>query len=197
MVAVRAAGLPALLLACLSWEIPETFNITGMTPTAGMTPADAVYSLLTGLTSWLWVVAILSYGMRYLARSNGLLRYLNEATYPAYALHMPILSLIALYVVRWDLPLLVKLVLIVVATLAATLAVYDLLVRRLVLLRLLFGLKARPLRKPPRSMPNAAVAQSAPHSSVPVGAGSAAAALAAGRRFVTWRSPGRAGHSST
>jgi hypothetical protein len=191
MMAVRAASLPALLLARLSWEIPETFNLTGITP------AYAVYSLLTGLTSWLWVVAILSYGMRYLARSNGLLRYLNEPTYLAYVLHMPILSLIALYVVRWDLPLLVKLVLIVVATLAATLAVYDLLVRRLALLRLLFGLKARPPRKPPGSTPNAEVAPSAPHSSVPVGAGSAAAALAAGRRFVTWRPPGRAGHSST
>lgn len=58
MVAVRAAGLPALL-TCLSWEILETFNLTGMTPTAGMTPAYAVCSLLTSLTSWLWVVAIL------------------------------------------------------------------------------------------------------------------------------------------
>jgi len=196
-VAVRAAGLPALLLACLSWGILEALNLTGMNPAAGMTPTYAVYSLLTGCASWLWVVAILSYGMRYLAGSIGLLRYLTEATYPAYVLHMPVLSLIALYVVRWDLPLLVKLVLIVVATLAATLAVYDLLVRRLVLLRVLFGLKARPPRKPPGSMPNAEVAQSAPHTSVPVGAGSAAAALAAGRRFVTRRSPGRAGQSST
>lgn len=69
MVAVQAAGLPALLLTCLSWEILETFNLMGKTPTAGMTPAYAVYSLLTGLTSWLWVVALLC--------------YLNEATYPA------------------------------------------------------------------------------------------------------------------
>lgn len=147
--AMRTVGLPALLVAIVSWGVLETINLT---VSASSRPngliAYAAYSLLSGYTSWLWVAAILSYGMRFLTKSSGVLRYLNEAAYPAYVLHMPVLSLIALYVVRWPLPLLAKLVLIVLATLAATLALYDLLVRRIGVMRRLFGLKPRPPRKP-------------------------------------------------
>lgn len=142
--AARAAGLPALLAACLAWGMLETLHLTNTAPRPAVTLTYAAYSLLSGYTSWLWVAAILSYGMRFLTQSNGLLRYLNEAAYPAYVLHMPILSLIALYVVRWPVPLLAKLVLIALATLAATLALYDLLVRRIGVMRRLFGLKPHP-----------------------------------------------------
>lgn len=142
--AVRRAGPPALLLAVPIWGAVEAFKLAGWRPAPGVTPGYAVYSLVFGYVSWLWVVAILSYGMRYLARTNGLLRYLNEATYPVYVLHMPILSLVALFVVRWDLPLLLKLLLITVATLVVTFGIYDLVVRRVGILRFLFGLKRRP-----------------------------------------------------
>ena len=165
--AARAPGLRALLLACLAWGALETLRLTGMSPRPAMTLTYAAYSLLSGYTSWLWVAAILSYGMRFLTRSSGVLRYLNEAAYPAYVLHMPVLSLIALYVVRWPLPLLVKLVLIALATLAATLALYDLLVRRIGVVRRLFGLKPRPPRKPAGSLPPVDTPRSAPVSRVP------------------------------
>ncbi|HEX6799689.1 MAG TPA: acyltransferase [Ktedonobacterales bacterium] len=149
----RAVGPRTLLLACLASSAAETLQLTNLAPRPAMTLTYAAYALLTGYTSWLWVVAILSYGMRFLTQTNGLLHYLNEAAYPAYVLHMPILSLIALYVVRWPLPLLAKLLLIALATLAATLALYDLLVRRIGIMRRLFGLKLRPPGKPPSLPP--------------------------------------------
>jgi glucans biosynthesis protein C len=175
--AVRKAGLPALVLASLTWGIQETLNVTHTGPADGMTVAYAGYSLLSGYASWLWVVAIVSYGMRYLAGSNGLLRFLSDAAYPAYVLHMPILSLIALYVVRWDLPLLEKLVFITLATLAATLAVYDVLIRRIGIVRMVFGLKPRSSRTPPGSTPDAGPSQ--PPEPIPESA-SAKPAIACG-----------------
>ncbi len=167
--AMRTVGLPALLLAIVSWGVLETINLTVSAPSRpGGVIAYAAYALLSGYTSWLWVAAILSYGMRFLTQSSGLLRYLNEAAYPAYVLHMPILSLIALYVVQWPLPLLAKLVLIVLATLAATLALYDLLVRRIGVMRRLFGLKPRMPRKPTIPPPSVDSPPAAPVDHVPV-----------------------------
>jgi glucan biosynthesis protein C len=164
--AARAVGPLALLLACVTWGALETINLTLSASRPGGPLAYAAYSLLSGYTSWLWVVAILSYGMRYLTESNGVLRYLNEAAYPAYVIHMPILSLIALYVVRWDLPLLVKLVFITVTTLAATLALYDVLIRRTGFVRMIFGLK--PLQSPSRGPTGvAALPANAPQRGTP------------------------------
>ena len=153
--AMRTVGLPALLLACPAWVALEAISLTPAAARPSGLAVSAAYLLLSGYTSWLWLAAIVSYGMRYLTRSSRPLRYLDEAAYPAYVLHMPILSLIALFVVRWDLPLLAKLVIITLTTLAATLGVYDLLVKRFGVIRRLFGLKPRPPRKPPRAIARA------------------------------------------
>jgi peptidoglycan/LPS O-acetylase OafA/YrhL len=67
-----------------------------------------------------------------------------EATYPAYIIHMPILSFIALFVVGWQMPLLLKFAVIAIATCIVVLSVYDAAIKRVPLLRFLFGLKPLP-----------------------------------------------------
>jgi peptidoglycan/LPS O-acetylase OafA/YrhL len=73
-----------------------------------------------------------------------LLRYLDEATLPFYVLHQPILVAIAFYVVRTDLPAVVKYLLIVGTSLAVILLVYEVGVRRTALTRCIFGLARKP-----------------------------------------------------
>jgi len=92
-------------------------------------------------SAWAWVLAILGAGHRWLNRASPALRYLAEAAFPFYILHEPINMLVALFVIRLPTSIAVKFTLIVLVTTALTLAVYDLVVRRVGALRFFFGIK--------------------------------------------------------
>ena len=87
-------------------------------------------------------------------------RYGNEAVLPFYVLHEPVIVAAAWLVVRWHVPSLAQYVALVVLSFAAILGLYEALVRRFHLTRVLFGLK------PPAKPPSAS-----PQSPLPVAAG--------------------------
>ena len=60
---------------------------------------------------------------------------------PFYLLHEPVIVALAWIIVRWHAPILVKYPLLVAASFTATLALYELAVRRYRITRLLFGIK--------------------------------------------------------
>lgn len=147
---VRRYGAAALALAVLSWVALQVVIRTHHAPAYDYSAAYALYMLLRSYVSWFWVMAILGLGMRYLNRSGRLLDYLNQATYPIYVVHMPVLTIVAYYVVRWQVNFLAEFVVIVAITLVVTTLLYDLLIRRIGALRFLFGLSAAaaPARPP-------------------------------------------------
>ena len=99
---------------------------------------------IRGLVGWFWVVAILSMALLRLGFTNGLLRYLNDAAFPIYVLHMPIVTIVGVYVISLDIPWELKFALIILAAATLTVALYELAVRRIGVMRALFGLKPRP-----------------------------------------------------
>jgi glucans biosynthesis protein C len=60
---------------------------------------------------------------------------------PVYVLHQTVIVVIGFYVVQWQAGALVKYPVISLTSLAATLALYDIGVRRTAVTRLLFGMK--------------------------------------------------------
>jgi glucan biosynthesis protein C len=122
-------------------------------------------SAAQGLAGWMWTAAILGFAGTAAARltttrpagSPGgspastprwhrVAHYGNEAVLPFYVLHEPVIVAVAWVVVRWPAPLPVKYLSVVVASFSLTLALYEGLVRRFRLARLLFGMKpAHPL----------------------------------------------------
>ena len=104
------------------------------------------FALWTAVTvnSWSWTTFMLFIGMRYLDFSNKWLQYGQEAVLPSFLLHQPVIMAIAFYVVQWDAGIPVKLVTVVLGSFAVTLAIYELVIRRVGPLRTLFGMKARP-----------------------------------------------------
>ena len=97
---------------------------------------------------WFWVVGILGLGQRFLNTNGAVLRYANEAVYPFYILHYPV-NMLAGYLLRpWNATVAVKYAVIVVLTITVTLALYEALIRRLNLLRFLFGMKRGRARRP-------------------------------------------------
>ncbi len=81
------------------------------------------------------------------------MRYASEAQLPIYVLHQTIIVAIGFFVVTWGLDWPLKYLVIALATLVATLGLYDVLVRRTQLTRFLFGMK--PLRKERAAVPAA------------------------------------------
>ena len=111
------------------------------------------WSALQGLAGWLWIVAILGFSGALMARrgtsggSDGrarrVARYANEAVLPCYLLHEPVIVALASAIVAWHVPVLAKYLLLVIFSFTGTLIAYDVLIRRLRVTRLLFGMKPR------------------------------------------------------
>ena len=68
---------------------------------------------------------------------------MNEAVLPFYLLHEPVIVAAAWLIVRWPAPPVVKYPALVIVSFAATLGLYEALVRRFRVTRLLFGMKPR------------------------------------------------------
>lgn len=133
----RNLGL-SLGLALAATVGPQLLPITALFRGA---TGDLVAQLLYRLSQWTWVLAVLAVGHRWLNRESRVVRYFHEAAYPFYFLHLPIDTLIATYVIQLNLTVMAKYWLLVAVTTLLTVAVYDLIVRRVGLLRFCLGLK--------------------------------------------------------
>jgi peptidoglycan/LPS O-acetylase OafA/YrhL len=98
---------------------------------------------LWGLSAWCWVLAILGFSMKYLNFNRPVLSYANEAVLPFYILHQPVLLTIGYFVVQWPIPDALKFVVIDASSFTVIMVLYECVVRRVNLLRFLFGLKLR------------------------------------------------------
>lgn len=109
----------------------------------GWQPVDAVRVLMRcwrdfNSQAWLWM--LLGYSRRYLTKSNRLLEYATEAVLPFYILHQSVMMVLGYYVLRlsWNIP--AKFAVIMLGTYALSWMLYEV-IRRVAVLRLLFGLK--------------------------------------------------------
>ncbi len=107
------------------------------------TPGALLYQVIPSIYAWAWIVFILSCGIRWLNFNTKRLPEANEAVLPFYVLQQPAIILIAFYVVQWNMPILPKWLIISTLALALTLTVYELLIRRINVMRWLFGMKPR------------------------------------------------------
>lgn len=84
---------------------------------------------LAAVAGWAWVYALLGVCVRFLHRERPLVRYLADASYWAYLLHLPIVLLVGIVVADLAWPAPIKLIVVLAITGAVLLASYHLLVR--------------------------------------------------------------------
>lgn len=94
---------------------------------------------LYGCASWLWSFALLGLFVRYLSKQNRFLRYVSDSSYWVYLVHM--LGTVGFGVLLYDAPLhaVAKMFINILATTAACLVTYQLLVRYTIIGTLLNG----------------------------------------------------------
>jgi peptidoglycan/LPS O-acetylase OafA/YrhL len=100
-----------------------------------------LFFTIWGLWSWSWVLAILGFGTMQLNFNNRVLPYANEAVLPFYILHQPVLLSIGYFIVQWAIPDLAKWAIIFFSSFIVIMAVYEFVVRRINVMRFLFGMK--------------------------------------------------------
>ncbi len=96
---------------------------------------------IKSIESNLWIFALFGLAYKYLNRGSKALTYFSKAAYPVYILHMIFLYLASYFIIPVDIPAGLQFVLILLITFTGSFALYELIIRRIKLLRPLFGLK--------------------------------------------------------
>ncbi len=139
----RDSGVVSVIIALVAFIAARTtwLGILGIPSIAhGNGTAGFLVMILLTLADWLFVASALGLSTRYLTGSNRVGLYLTEASYPFYVLHLSVLYLVGLPLLVNRVPAVLSFPIMVILTYGITLAVYELLVRRLWPMRLLFGL---------------------------------------------------------
>jgi len=135
----RLRWLSLALVAVLLVTIFTLYMLAG-DPAFGTAQYTLFFSLY-GLWAWCWVLAILGFGMKHLNLSTPVLQHANEAVLPFYILHQPALLCVGYFVVQWAIPDLLKWLIIVPVSFAIIMVLYEFVVRRFNVMRVLFGMK--------------------------------------------------------
>jgi peptidoglycan/LPS O-acetylase OafA/YrhL len=107
---------------------------------------------LMAVESNLWIFAVFGFGYKYLNQPSALLRYLSQAAYPVYIIHMFVLYGGAMLLLPLQIPVILKFATLVAFTLAGCYLIYEFIIRRVAWLRPLFGLKAAPINSRNKSV---------------------------------------------
>ena len=150
------AKYPALEQALhREWKRALGISLVGMAlrvPSAtGIIISPAVSYVGLVVAGWGAIVALLGFAHSRLTHTNAVLEYLKESAFPVYILHQAAVVCIGYGIIQLPLGITVKYALLLVASFAATLAAYELIVKRVPVLRFAFGMnpitrKVRPAK---------------------------------------------------
>ena len=96
---------------------------------------------ITAIESNCWIFGVFGLGYHYLNKPSALLSYLSQAVYPVYIIHMFVLFTGALIILPLEIHPLLKFIVITLFTLIACFLIYEYIIKRINILRPLFGLK--------------------------------------------------------
>lgn len=140
----RDGGVVALVVASIAFGVSLVSGLGNRQLAHDYSAGGVQTAALLSVAAWLAMVGVLGLGMRFLAITNRVGQYLSEASYPFYVLHLSVLYLIALPLIASGAPAVLSFCVSVLFTVVVTFAIYELVVRRIGVLRLLFGLHRVP-----------------------------------------------------
>jgi len=102
-----------------------------------------LFNTLISIGNFCWVMFILSMAAKYLNFDHKVLTYGNEAVLPFYIFHQTIILCVGWLVIRWNMGIGPKYLIIALVSFSLIMALYDLLVRRFNVTRLFFGMRPK------------------------------------------------------
>ncbi|MEM6380592.1 MAG: acyltransferase family protein [Bacteroidota bacterium] len=98
---------------------------------------------LTAIESNCWIFGVFGIGYQYLNKPSATLSYLSQAAYPVYIIHMFALYLGAMLILPFQIPPFLQFLAITLFTFVVCFLIYEFLLKRVNILRPLFGLKLK------------------------------------------------------
>ena len=138
---------PALLLAIAAWAAWAAYawiyRADDIVPPAML---KQIMRVVYCVDQWGAIAAVLGFGAKHLTRGGPRLTYLTMAVFPFYIVHQTLIVVAAHHLARVGLPQPLEAAILVATTFAGCFATYEV-VRRIPLLRPIFGLKYRDARE--------------------------------------------------
>ena len=108
------------------------------------TTQESVKIFLSNFLRVSLIFTIFGYALIFLNRESQFIKQANEAVYPFYLIHQPIMFVLAYYIVELDMPVLLKFGLNYLGTVLVTWVIYLYVIKPINILRPIFGLKPLP-----------------------------------------------------
>ncbi|MCX2681661.1 acyltransferase family protein [Galbibacter sp. EGI 63066] len=93
------------------------------------------------LLGWSFVLTILGYGQVYFNKPSLCLKRMNEAIYPFYILHQTVIVVFAYYIIKLDLNIPAKLIILLISSFLMIVFIYRFFIYPFKITRILFGMK--------------------------------------------------------
>jgi peptidoglycan/LPS O-acetylase OafA/YrhL len=136
-----SVGLAMVIGFCILYTLADKDTIS---------PGLVLAVVMRVLGGWICVLGIFGLGAQYLTVRHPGLDYANEAVLPFYIFHQTVLLAAGYFVLQWGLPDVLEWMVIVTISFAVIMALYEFAVRRVNILRVLFGMKA--IAQPPSTV---------------------------------------------
>ena len=102
-----------------------------------------IYGILSSIQIWFLILAIIGFAKKHLNYSNSFLKYTTQAVYPFYILHQTLIVAVGYYVVQLEVPIFLKLLMLIISTFTLIYLIYHYLIKPFILTRILYGLKPK------------------------------------------------------
>lgn len=103
--------------------------------------SNLIWDISEAFVAWSCSVTAIGFAKQYLNFNSNFRKLANEAIYPFYLLHQPIIVVVAYFMVQWDILIIWKVLFITSTSFTLTVAIYWFLIRPFNVLRFVFGMK--------------------------------------------------------
>lgn len=114
---------------------------------------DKVWHISSFFLAWSCGLAAIGYAKQYLNRDTLFRKVANEAIYPFYLLHQPVILILGFVLIKIQIPDIVRFFILTLSSFALSSALYWYLVRPFNLTRMLFGMKPKARINEPSGLP--------------------------------------------
>ena len=115
------------------------FNVPQTAPTKES--AEVIYDVSTVFLAWSCAMTAIGFAKQYLNWNSPFRKLANEAIYPFYLLHQPIIVVTGYFAIHLEVAVLWKVAIVLVSSFALTTSIYWFLIRPYNLFRIIFGMK--------------------------------------------------------
>jgi glucans biosynthesis protein C len=109
--------------------------------------ADVAMDVSALCLTWTCSMSAIGFASKYLNKDSGFRQLANEAIFPVYLLHQPVIVIIASIVTKMNLSTLMKFFVITLLSVVTVLVIYTFLIRPYSFTRIIFGMRIKSLKK--------------------------------------------------